>query len=280
MTFNAALTDSYIMYKIIIYLTCILLFGTASADTKTKAIELEVSKLVRTPAYVEKVLDSYGLVGMPRQVFREHLQEIYKSNEVISMLVKEMLNAGAEKWDKDKGPDYAKKFGAELFLSYAMKGMPRLTFEEQKAFIKFLLNWMQIASDDDCKKLLVTGGKTSAIDDANLEMKYYFRMEKEELRRYFSILRKSLIAEITDYPHAKNLNQQQAKIADDAYENEMLKRVENGLIDEKTLNAMADMSSASPKLACAAGRQIFSTMLSMKGLGGELFLTKFINSLQ
>jgi hypothetical protein len=279
-TFEFSLINYYIMKKIIGYLAFLFLISTASADTKTTAIELEVAKLVRTPAYVEKVLDSYGLVGMPRQVFREHFQEVYKSNEVISMLVKEMLNAGFEKWDKDKGSDYAKNFGAELFLNYAMKGMPRLTFEEQKAFIKFLLNWMQIASDDDCKKLLVTGGKTSTIDDANLEMKYYFRMEKEELRRYFSILRKSLIAEITDYPHAKNLNQQQAKIADDAFENEILKRVENGLIDEKTLNAMTDMSSASPKLACAAGRQIFSTILSMKGLGGELFLTKFVNSLQ
>lgn len=268
------------MRKIIGYLVCLFLFGTASADTRTRAIELEVIKTVRAPAFVEKVLDGYGLVGMPREVVREHMQEVYKSNEVISMLVKEMLDAGVEKWDKNKERDYAKKFGAEIFLSYAMKGISRLTFEEQRTFIKYMFNWMQTASDDDCKKILVTGGTISALDDANIEMKYYNRMEKEELRRYFSIIRKSLIAEIKGYPIAKNISQQQAQIADDAFQSELLKRIEKGFIDDKTLMAMVDMPNASPKLACSAGKQIFSTMLSMKGLSAELYLTKFANSLQ
>lgn len=268
------------MLKILAMFVCLFAFGTTFANTKTKAIELEVAKSIRAPAFVERVLDGYGLTGMPRQVLREHMQELYKSNEVIEMLVKEMINAGADKWDKEKQSEYGKKFGAELFLSYAMKGMPRLTFEEQKTFVKFILNWLYVASDDDCKKLLVSGGSTSSLDDANIEMKYYHRMEREELRNYFATIRKSVLAELRGYPSAKDINQQQSKIADDAFENELRKRVEAGLIDDKTLTAMADMSTASPKLACTAGKQILNTMLSMKGFGGELFLTKFVNSLQ
>ena len=260
--------------------TCLFIFGAAFADTKTRAIELEVAKIVRTPAFVERALDENGLMGMPRQVIREHLQELYKSNEVIEMFVKEVLNAGGLNWDKDKQADYGKKFGAELFLSYAMKGMSRLTLDEQKIFLKFMLNWLQVASADDCKKLMVGGGKTNSLDDAKIEMKYYHRMEREELRRYYSMLRKSIIAELTGYPSARSLNQQQAKIAEDAFENALLKRFESGLIDEKTLSAMADISKADPKLACLAGQQIFSTILSMKGFSGELFVTKFVNSLQ
>lgn len=259
---------------------CLFAFGTTFANTKTKAIELEVAKSIRTPAFVERVLDGYALTGMPRQILKEHIQELYKSNEVVEMLVKEMVNAGAEKWDKDKQSEYGKRFGAELFLSYAMKGMPRLTFEEQKTFVKFILNWLYVASDDDCKKLLISGGTTSSLDDANIEMKYYHRMEREELRNYFATIRKSVLAELRGYPSAKNINQQQSKIADDAFENELKKRVDAGLIDDKTLVAMADMTTASPKLACNAGKQILNTMLGMKGFGGELFLTKFVNSLQ
>jgi hypothetical protein len=266
--------------KIFAIFVCLFAFGVAFADTKTRAIELEVAKSIRTPAFVERALDGYGLTGMPRQVLREHMQELYKSNEVIEMLVKEMLNAGVEKWDKEKQSEYGKKFGAELFISYAMKGMPRLTFEEQKTIVKFMLNWLYVASDDDCKKLLVSGGTTSSLDDANIEMKYYHRMEREELRNYFAIIRKSVLAELRGYPSAKNINQQQSKIADDTFENELIKRFEAGLIDDKTLSAMADMPNASPKLACSAGKQMFTTMLSMKGFGGELFLTKFANSLQ
>lgn len=268
------------MRKAIVLLVCHFWFFAAFADTKTRAIELEVAKSIRAPAFVERVLDGYGLTGMPRQVLREHMQELYKSNEVIEMLVKEMINAGADKWDKEKQSEYGKKFGAELFLSYAMKGMPRLTFEEQKTFVKFILSWLYVASDDDCKKLLVSGGSTSSLDDANVEMKYYHRMDREELRNYFATIRKSVLAELRGYPSAKNINQQQSKIADDAFENELRKRVDSGLIDDKTLIAMADMSTASSKLACTAGKQILNTMLSMKGFGGELFLTKFVNSLQ
>jgi hypothetical protein len=268
------------MLKILAMFVCIFAFGTAFANTKTKAIELEVAKSIRTPAFVERVLDGYALTGMPRQILKEHIQELYKSNEVVEMLVKEMLNAGAEKWDKDKQSEYGKRFVAELFLSYAMKGMPRLTFEEQKTYVKFILNWLYVASDDDCKKLLISGGTTSSLVDANIEMKYYHRMEREELRNYFATIRKSVLAELRGYPSAKNINQQQSKIADDAFENELKKRVDAGLIDDKTLFAMADMTTASPKLACNAGKQILNTMLGMKGFGGELFLTKFVNSLQ
>ena len=266
--------------KIIVMFMFLFAVGATFADTKTRAIELEVAKKIRTSAFVERALDGHGLRGMPRQVLREHLQEIYKSNEVIAMIIREMLNAGIEKWDEDRQPDYAKKFGAELFLSYAMKGIPRLTFEEQRAFLRFLRNWMQVASDDDCKKMLVTGGKTGALDEGNIEMKYYHRMEREELRNYFSIVRKAIIAELKDYPNAKNINQQQAKIADDAFQNELLKRVDAGLIDDETLAAMGDMASASPKLACLAGKQILTTVLGMRGFSGELLLTKFANSLQ
>ena len=105
-------------------------------------------------------------------------------------------------------------------------------------------------------------------------------MDRENLRTYFATIRKSVLDELRGYPSAKNINQQQSKIADNAFENELRKRVDSGLIDDKTLIAMADMSTASSKLACTAGKQILNTMLSMKGFGGELFLTKFVNSLQ
>lgn len=268
------------MHKIIAFLASFLFFCTAYADARTRAFELNLAKLVRSPAFVERVLDEYGVAGMPRQVLREHIQELYKHNEVITMLVKEALNAGAEAWNDDKSSDYAKKFGTEVFISYAIKGLRRLTIEEQRMFIKYMLNWMQVASHDDCKKMLVTGGTTSSLDDAYLEMKYYHRMEKEELRSYFSMIRRAIVAEIRDYPGARNLNQQQAQIADDAFQNELMKRVDSGLIDEKLLIAMGDMSNANPKVACSAGEQIFSTMLDMKGFTGELFLIKFTNSLQ
>lgn len=268
------------MFKYFLTLSFLFICGASSADTRTKALEIEIAKAVRTPIFIERVLNEYELRGTSRQVLKEHFLEIYKSDEVIQMLVRELLNAGADKWDKEKQSEYGKKFGAELFLTYALKGMRRLNFEDQRAYIKFLLNWMEVASDNDCKKILVSGGTSSALDDSKLEMKYYDLVEKEKLRSYFLILRKSLFAELRDYPGVRNINQQQAEIAEIAFENKLLERFHSGLIDNEMLHAMADMPSANPKLACSAGKQLFLTILSIDGFVGEIFLVKFINSIQ
>jgi hypothetical protein len=268
------------MIKYFVTLAFIFTYGASFADTKTRALELELAKAVRTPAFIERVLDEYRLRGVAREVIKEHFSEIYNSNEIIEMIVRELLNAGAENWDKDTQAEYGKKFGAELFLTYAKKGMRRLSFQEQRTYIKFLLNWMELASDDDCKKILVSGGESSSLDDSKLEMKYYSLFEKEVLRNYFMILRKSIFAELRNYPSVRSINQQQAIIAESAFESRLLGRVESGLINEKILRAMADMPSADPKLACSAGKQIFATILSLDGFVGELFLIKFMDSLQ
>lgn len=270
------------MIKYFVTLSFILVYGSTFANTNTnaKALELEIAKVVRTPVFVESVLDQYGLHGMPRQVVKEHFLELYKNNEVIEVIVKELLNAGAGKWDKKTQFEYGRKFGAELFLTYALKGMRRLDYQDQRSYIKLLLNWMEVASDTDCKKLLVEGGRTSASEDSNLEMKYYHLIEKEILRNYFLILRKSIFAEIRDFPSVRNINQQQASIAESAYESRLLSRFESGLIDYKMLEAMIDLPNADPKLACSAGKQLFLTILSLDGFVGDLFLLKFINSLQ
>jgi hypothetical protein len=225
-------------------------------------------------------LDGYKLTGMPRQVLREHVQEIYKNNEFISLIVKEAKNSGIDQLDKSKQGDFGKNFGAEIALIYTFKGLSRLSIEEQRTFVKFLVNWMKVATDEDCKKLLVTGGQTSSLQDASLEMKYYFRMEREDLRSYFAIIRNAIAAELNNFPNAKSLNQQQVKIADNALENEFRKKIESGLIDYKTITAMTDLPGATPSMACEAGRQIFSTILGMRGLTGEMALTKFILSMQ
>jgi hypothetical protein len=268
------------MIKYFVTLSFIFVYGSTFANTNAKTLELEIAKVVRAPLFVESVLDQYGLHGMPRQVIKEHFLEIYKNNEVIEMIVKELLNAGAEKWDKKTQFEYGRKFGAELFLTYALKGMRRLDYQDQRSYIKLMLNWMEVASDIDCKKLIVEGGKTSASEDSNLEMKYYHLIEKEILRNYFLILRKSILAEIRDFPSVRNINQQQALIAESAYESRLLSRVESGLVDYKMLEAMIDLPNADPKLACSAGKQIFATILSLDGFVGDLFLLKFINSLQ
>lgn len=269
-----------IISKITVLMAFIFTLNAAFAETNNRIIEQELGKLIRNPAFIEKILDQYKLEGMPREVLKEHILELYKNNDVLKFLIKEAEIAGFNKFSDENGFNYGRNFGAELFVSYSMKGMSRLSLDDQKFFIKYMLNWMHVASDNDCKKMLVNGGASSSLDDANIEMKYYHRIERETLRSYFYVLRKSIIAEILDYPSSKTINQQQSKIADDAFEKELLSAIDKGLISENSLAAMIDLPNSSPKAACSAGKDIFETILNMKGFGGELYITKFFNSMR
>jgi len=253
---------------------------SAHAQIDWGKFEKEIIAFVQQPKFVEKVLDNYGVAGVTRIVFREHLNEIYKNETVISYIVEEMRMMGIDKIDAKNTFEFGKKFGSELFLSLAMKGMARLSPDEQRVFLNFMFRWMSVASIEDCKWMMTEGATSSAIDSGKIEIKYYTRLSKEELRAYLRFLRKSIVAEINDFPLPKTLNQNQIKIADTAFENELDRLIKIGQVRIEVLQAMNDMNNSSAKDVCDAGKFIFSIVVNMRGFAGDLMVTKMILSMQ
>lgn len=160
-----------------------------------------------------------------------------------------------------------------------MNGISRISLQDQRVFIDYMLKWMTVASAEDCKKLINLGESAGALESGAIEMKYYGRFGREELRSYYSVIRKALLAEINDFPAPRTLNSQQVKLADDAFEQELIRKIKSGAVEQSTLDAMQDMKQSSPQAVCSAGKFIFSTVRNMKGFGGDLMLTKLMLSM-
>ena len=267
------------MKKITTFIFVIVSFSTYAQDKWVK-IEEELYKKMQTAEFVNSAVNGYSLKGMPREVIREHMVEVYKSRDISKLLVKELRQAGIESVEDKDVIAYGRKFGAELFLSMAMKGMARLSTEEQRVFLSFMNTWLQYASVEDCKWMMTVGASSSATDSAKIEMKYYEKFRKEELRSYYRFIRKAIFAELNNFPYTKTINQDQVKIADDAFQTVLEKKIKQQSIKIETLNAMTDMNNSSAKDVCDAGKLIFSTLLEMKGFTGDLMVTKFILSMQ
>ncbi len=263
-------------------LALILLFvsiSTYAQDIWSK-LEDDIFKKMQTPEYVNYALSSYSLTGMPKEVIREHMVEIYKRREISKYIVNEMRQAGLEKLEAKDAEAYGRKFGTELFLSLAMKGMARLDSDDQRNFISFMNTWLNHASAQDCKWMMTDSATASASETGKIESKYYGKFKQEELRSYFRFLRKSMLAELNDFPYPKTINEDQIKIADDALQVVFERKIKQQSVSIETLKAMSDMNNSSAKDVCDAGKLIFSSILDMKGFTANLMVTKFILSIR
>ncbi len=251
----------------------------AVAQTNWQQVERELRQLYQDPAFVERTLDSYRLTGHPREVLREHFIEVFKNSEITKAIVGELKEMS---FDKNASPEQlreaGRRFGSEYFLSKAMSGMNRVSTTDQRAFILFLIKWMNHASAVDCKKLVV-GDSSSSIDDQMLEMKYYSRFTKPELQQYYAIVRRALLAEIRNFPQARTFNSEQIRMADQLLESKLEENIMAQSRNIGLMAAMVDIESASPKDACDAGKLIFATVYDLRGFTGDLAVNKFIASM-
>jgi len=251
----------------------------AFAQSDWQDLERYLQRLYQDPGFVERTLDSYSLKGHPREVLREHLIEIYKSQEITKAIVAELKEM---RFDQNKSPEQlhevGRQFGSEYFLSKAMSGLNRLPTSDQRIFLLFLIKWMNHASVDDCKKLMVGTGQ-SAMEDQFLEMRYYNRFTKAELQQYFAVLRRAMLAEIRNFPLARTFNSEQIRMADHLLESKLEEKMMTQLSNVGLLKAMGDMEKASSKDACDAGKLIFETVYELRGFTGELAINKFIASM-
>jgi hypothetical protein len=269
------------MKKIIVLLISNLIcFCLYAQQTDWKKVGDDLKITFRNPEFVTKILDRKKLTGIPRRVVQEHFIEIYKNDEVIDYLVNEMRLAGFDKNNSKNALEDSKRFGSELFLSLAIKGINRLPISDQRRYISYSYQFMSFVTPVECKNLLISNSSLTALDNAEIELKYYSKFKEADLRNYYITLRQAMLAEIRDFPSSKGLNSNQIKIADDTLQVELAKKMEKQNFSNNVLQAFSDLNSAAPIDACDAGKFIMKTVLDTKGYAGDLIITKLILSMQ
>ncbi len=253
-----------------------------AAATDWQAVESHLRKAVASPGFIDAVLDQYQLQRSTRTAMRTHLNELYRSDEVIRALVREMRNAGIDKNEEvlnGNASAVGRRLGAELFQSWAIKGLARLPVADQRQFYAFTLEWMRVASADDCKQLLLAN-QQSALDNGLLEVKYYPQLGRGELNDYLALLRKAVFAELKDFPAAKKLTREQSEVADKAFEAHLEKLIRRGDATPDMLLAMGQLDSSPAPAACSAGKLLIHALLDMKGHAADLMMLKMVLAAQ
>jgi hypothetical protein len=243
------------------------------------SVEKNVKNKFNSPEFVEQVLDQYGFRGAVRTTMALHLREIYRSDLVIKALVEEIKNLGF--WGSDNSTDFSefnfRQFGSEVFQAWSLKGLARLPAEDQRQFYRLLVRLMSVMTPADCKLLLMSDGK-SASEVGQTEIKYYSKLSKTEFENYLALLRKSMYAELRDFPATKTLNQTQLETADKAFQSKFEEIVREDNVDLGTIQAITDLANAKPREACEGGKLVINTVLRMRGLPSEWMLLKMIQS--
>ncbi len=263
----------------------LLFFSTVTfAEEVSRDYVLEsLKKIVRTPEFIERSVNAYGLTGPAKQVIKNHFIEIYKSDELIIRIVDEMINARMlENNSKSLQENFAagRKFGSELVFNLTIKGMSRLEPKDQRVFISFTRLFLDGLTYDQCKNYLVNGGSMTALENSKLEAKVYGVFSQVQLENYFSISRKALFAELRDFPQPKTMNVNEQEIASNAFQKEFLNMLSTTKVSPEVVAAMGDFSAATPKDACDSGKLIFDVLSNMKGFAGDLMIRSFVLNIQ
>lgn len=253
---------------------------SASHATDWPALEARIKTVVGSPEFVEAVLDQYQFQGNTRAVMRTHLTELYRSEEVIKALFAEIRNLGIDSHAELYGDNpwaFGQKFGAQLIQSWAIKGIARLPAADQRSFYRYILQWMTVATPEDCKQMMISSDK-SALENGRLELKYFYRMSQSELETYLALLRKSIFAELRDFPSTRTLSGEQLQIAEKAFTSSFAEMIKSEGVGMDVVMAFSDPKSARPQQACDAGKLVLKTLMNMKGLPGDWMALKLVLS--
>lgn len=273
-----------VLVHLIRIICVIMIAGSPSillAETDWRAVELKLGQIVKQPEFVERVIKLNGVPPSREALVREHLRSLYDEPIVLSSIVKELasLSQNGMKGGKS-GFDFGRKLGAEWMFSTSIKGLLRLSPEEQRAFISYMKTLLEVSTPAQCAWLVAKAGTITAIEGAQLEYKLMPLINETTVRVYLFLLRKAALAELNDYPLPRTLNKDQLSIADAALQQALANAIKRGRLSLETLEAMDNPLTAEPTTICDAGVNIYEAVLQSRGMAGDFLVLKIITQLQ
>lgn len=176
-------------------------------------------------------------------------------------------------------PKRAELLGYALFEMLGVRGMRRLDYQDLRVYLRSVGVLFDSLPPRVCKALIV--GEIS--DHRELEAASSFlmkRMTLQELDSYLRVYRRAVVAEVRDFPAARELNANQKRIADEALMAAFMKRLNNHSRGARLALALADQSKASDSDFCEAGQVMITTLLDMSGAVAEWAARGFVDSIQ
>jgi len=272
--------------KKIIFTLLLMVTSIAQANIYSEQEMIGYMKnIVRDEAWINKTVDSYGFTGDHKKVMKEHMYEIYRKDDVIKYMVKEMNNAGLlneKNYDKNRNAtSLGTEFGLTVVDSAVTRGMSRLNADDQKRYIEFMYLLTSVATPRECK-LMITANKENltTTEESFLTQRAMRRMRADDVRNYLRLSRKALFSEINQTPLVREATTSEKEFGEKAFAVVLEKNLLAHKDGVKLASAMMDLDKATDVDACESIKLLFKSMLQIKGLPGEWQIKAFINQLK
>lgn len=197
------------------------------------------------------------------------MEKTFSSEEVVAALAEEILN-NFDLLSNDPENEVGQIFenyGAAWFQAKAIQGVKRLSPADQRQFYAIAAEIMRKMPADVCADTM--RGQISAMDSARAEVEAIAKMADETVATYLAIMRKSLIAEISDNPIALPLSLSEREIAERVYTNNLISLIDQHPRAQELIFA-SDLSDRAPDSdVCELSILSVEAGIEIKGQAGD-----------
>ena len=204
--------------------------------------------------------------------YEDYLKVVLLDDEIIEALSELVFDNKALLMDN---PELAASLGSNWALSSAMKGITRLSDENQRFLLELTLLQAETLDTNSCSSMFgsdLTNEEMTSMGFTALE-----RMPSRVVDAYLKLLQEALFAEVRDSPMSRDLTVSEQELADAAFEKSYVDALLNHSESEELIAAATDPKLASDFYICENGKVLLESILSIKGYTGGLAIRNLMS---
>ena len=208
------------------------------------------------------------------ELYTDYTTDILQNENVINSLTNYIYE---NKSLLKNNPNLAAEFGAQWAISNALRGITRLSDEDQRFFLKMGLFQISVLSDADCKKIAVED--LSNTEMQNLEIEALNIAPKLLVEEYLRIMKRATYAEINDSPLKRTLNVSENEIAEATFVENYSAAIDKHDDYEKIIEAAINPALSEDYYVCKNMKILFQSLLDAPGITGTLAIRQLISQM-
>lgn len=238
-----------------------------------QAVEASTKREMNAPGRVSELLAKhYGQVSPAKtKLLERNMRAILNHDGYYDMLVNLTLPMVQAKVPMSR----IKEVMESSMLEIPLKGLPRLSEQDQMGFIAYMARLMASIPPEMCKRL--ANDEMSARESAFIERGYLVSRTDEEFKAVLDLYLRAIDSELSDTPRVPRYTEAQLQSAQSVFGEGLVSRMGKRMSIEKATRILNDMGNASAVEACDATMDIFRTLLDMPAPFRKWQLQAFVN---
>lgn len=259
-------------YKYLLTFIFCLCFSLASADPfKTQQSTFNFLKELYADMDYDEIVQSTIGETSHHKLYVQFFKDILMDDELLVPISSLIYDNKAL---LDDNPSLAAPLASTWSISTALKGVSRLSDEDQLFFIEMTLLQINMIDDKACALMIV--GDSSNEELSSIGFEAMEPLPGRLIKGYLSTLKSSLLAEVRDYPLERFLSASERQVADTAFEKAYIGGLMAHDESEELITAATDPKLSNPHYICENAKVMFSSILDVEGYTGTLVVRNLL----